>query len=395
VLTYVEALAEGGIAYELLSFEKAEESAGRAELSARLETLGIGWTSLVYHRRPSLPATLFDIAHGVVRSLAVMRRHRIALLHARSHVPAAIALAIKKLTGTPFVFDLRGLLAEEYADAGHWRAGGLKHRLVKWAEARILRNADAIIVLTDRFAADLRTWPVLHGRGTPIEVIPCCVDLSRFGPSPTSRASVRHELGLGERPVLVYSGSLGTWYLADEMARFFAHARAATPDLYLMVLTPSDPALIVAPLARHGVPASAYGVRKVAPGGVEAHLAAADAGLSFIMPSYSKTASSPTKIGEYLASGLPVVVNSGVGDLDRLRSHPDAAVVVESFSEQALEQAARTLAGLLAARPEAARASRALAAAWFDLRGIGQARYAGVYARLGVAPDGRRPAVAA
>ena len=48
------------------------------------------------------------------------------------------------------------------------------------------------------------------------------------------------------------------------------------------------------------------------PGEVPRYLKAADVAISFIKPCYSKQSSSPTKIAEYLASGLPVVCNAGL-----------------------------------------------------------------------------------
>ena len=62
-------------------------------------------------------------------------------MHARSHVGAAIALPLRVLLGLPFLFDVRGLLPDEYADAGHWRRGGLKYRLGKAMERVFFRRA--------------------------------------------------------------------------------------------------------------------------------------------------------------------------------------------------------------------------------------------------------------
>ena len=47
-------------------------------------------------------------------------------------------------------------------------------------------------------------------------------------------------------------------------------------------------------------------------------LAAADLGIFLIKPVFSKTASSPTKMGEMLAVGLPIVANAGVGDVEQM-----------------------------------------------------------------------------
>ena len=48
------------------------------------------------------------------------------------------------------IFDVRGLMAEEYVDAEHWREGGVPYRITKATERRILAKTDAVVTLTER-----------------------------------------------------------------------------------------------------------------------------------------------------------------------------------------------------------------------------------------------------
>ena len=103
----------------------------------------IRWHGLRYHKRPSLPATIYDTFAGAALTAWLVRRHRLAAVHARSHVPAAMALlAIRVLrTKASLIFDIRGLMAEEYVDAGRWKQGGIPFRLTKAAERAAIRRA--------------------------------------------------------------------------------------------------------------------------------------------------------------------------------------------------------------------------------------------------------------
>ena len=58
----------------------------------------------------------------------------------------------------------------------------------------------------------------------------------------------------------------------------------------------------------------------------------ADAAISFIQPTFAKSASSPTKVGEALACGVPLIINRGVGDLDALVARYRCGVIVEPLS---------------------------------------------------------------
>jgi glycosyltransferase involved in cell wall biosynthesis len=382
VLPYLRALASRGYSIHLLTFETARRSEDERErISDALRAQGITWHALRYHRWPSLPATLYDIARGALRALRIARRHGVRLVHARSHVGAAVALPLDLLAGVPFLFDVRGLLPDEYADAGHWRRGGLKYRLGKAMERVFFRRAKGLVFLTETIRADLRASdPLLASRDGDVAVIPCCVDLEAYAIPESARAAYRAERGWTDRRVIVYVGKLGMWYLDAEMARFFAAARALDPRLRLEVLTPSPSQLLVSTLAAAGVPAEAFAVRRVSPSEVPAVLAAADAGLSFIRPCFSKRSSSPTKVGEYLAAGLPVVSTAGIGDCDQMLSG-GRGVLLQTLDDEAYRRAARELGALLD-DPATARRCRAFAEAELSLDGAGAPRYAAVYERL-------------
>jgi hypothetical protein len=128
-----------------------------------------------------------------------------------------------------------------------------------------------------------------------------------------------------------------------------------------------------------------FDVAAVAPANIPAELARAHLGLSFRKPTFSQIAASPTKIPEYLAVGLPVVVNAGIGDSDQLIESARVGVVVPDFAPKTLASAAAQ-ALALAADPELpARATHA-AREEFDLSRVGGARYRRVYERLGAYP---------
>ena len=117
VIAYLEGLAAAGHTMLLLTFERAAmDSADRSAHAARLQAHGIHWHSLRYHKRPSAPATAWDICMGVLYGLWLARRQKIDLYHARAHVAGLMGLILKTLTGARLLFDVRGLLAEEYAD---------------------------------------------------------------------------------------------------------------------------------------------------------------------------------------------------------------------------------------------------------------------------------------
>src|ERR1051326_8554249 len=209
VLPYLRTLAKRGVRFTLLSFERArafqsEGMAQREQLRRELSEQGIEWHWLPYHQRPSVPATIYDVLAGIRKASSLVKRNRIEMVHARAHIPATIALALKRRFGTKMIFDLRGLMAEEYVDAEHWRKGSVPYRLTKATERRMFASADAVVTLTERIWPIIKDWEGLRGRTVHHEVIPCCVDLSLFRFSEAERARRRAELNLGDRFTIVY-----------------------------------------------------------------------------------------------------------------------------------------------------------------------------------------------
>ena len=68
-------------------------------------------------------------------------------------------------------------------------------------------------------------------------------------------------------------------------------------------------------------------------------IAAADIGLSFILPSPCAIASSPTKVGEMLAMGIPVAANAGVGDMALVMTKPSAGVLLPDLTAASIDVA--------------------------------------------------------
>src|SRR5581483_1436680 len=145
----------------------------------------------------------------------------------------------------------------------------------------------------------------------PLEVVPCCVDLSRFRNDAAARAAARSQLGVGEHVVLAYAGNLGAWYCDEQMAQLFAAIRRRR-DARFVVFTRAGSDRLRGHLTRLGVAANDVIIRNAPPTEMGALLNAADGAVSFAEAKFSKIASSPVKLPEYLAVGLPTVLNRGV-----------------------------------------------------------------------------------
>lgn len=374
VLAYLEKLAADRTIH-LLSFEKPEDwcdAGAREAISTRIQAAGIRWHPRRYHKRPSALATAWDIGVGITCGLWLVLSHRIGIVHARSYVPAVMALVLQKLTRAKFVSDMRGFWADERVDGGLWPRGGRLYRIAKWFERRFLLNADHVVSLTHAAVREMQGFDYLQGRMPPVTVIPTCADLARFRPLPKPDPSAPVTLG--------YVGSAGTWYLFDAAVAAFKALRAERPDARWLIVNKGGHAYIHERLAQGGVPMQAVELREASHAEVPALMARVDAGVFFIKPVFSKQASAPTKLGEFLGCGIPCLANTGVGDMADILRDGRVGVAVEAFDEDALRDGVRALLALQREDDIGARC-RAIAEREFSLD-EGVARYRGVYAQL-------------
>jgi glycosyltransferase involved in cell wall biosynthesis len=337
VLRYLERLAPDH-KIVLMSFEKPddwEQSDRREALRKQIRAAGITWIPLRYHKRPSALATAFDIAQGVAVGAWAVMRHRIRIVHARSYVPSVIALALKKLFRLKYVFDMRGFWADERVDGGLWPVGGRLHRVAKWFERRFLLDADLVVSLTQAAVDEMRTFPYLQGRMPRFELITTCADLELFRPSQDDPSLLP-----ADRPfTLGYVGSVGVWYLFDETLRCFQMLRGRLPDARLHILNRGGHDYIQERMAALNIDPATVQVEAADHVGVARAMQRMDAGIFFYKPAYSKKATAPTKLGEFLGCGVPCLGNHGVGDMAAILEKAQVGVAVDRFDGPAMREA--------------------------------------------------------
>ena len=386
VIPYLRELSGAGVRFTLLSFERpsafsSEGLAACKKLKRELADNGIDWHWLRYHKRPSLLATSYDVLAGIRYASRLIRDKQIEMVHARAHIPATIALALKRRFGVKMIFDIRGLMAEEYIDAKHWKPRSIPVRITKAVERRALSASDGVVTLTEAIWKIVKDWDGLRGRSVPHRVIPCCADLKLFRFDAKARDRLRRELAIEDKIVIVYSGSIDGWYLTEEMADFMAaFSRVERKSHFLWLTNRGD--RIQRLMQERGIANSQYTVQSVPSREVPAYLSASDAALAFIKPCFSKLASSPTKTAEYLACGLPLIINAGVGDSDRLIEEDRAGVLLKNF-EAADYQVAATEIVKMCRRPVQTREhARSIAERSFDVSVVGLESYEALYEEI-------------
>jgi glycosyltransferase involved in cell wall biosynthesis len=362
VWPYIRGLAAAGHQFDVVSFEEPDRMERLGDAVARdVAQSGIRWHPRRLRSRPPVLAKMLDQRDMLRTAGRLAASGRFDAVHARSYVPADAALKLKRRFGLPFIFDMRGFWVDERREGGRWPQGNPLYRFIyrRWKakERAFIAEAGLIVVLTEAAKAVIEGWDAY--RGQPVTVIPCCIDHEAFGlRTPARRTEARNRLGIdGAAPVLVYLGSVGTIYLLGDMLRFFAAMKQGRPGAKFLFVGQMAVGDIIAAARGSGVILNSDDiiVQPAEHGEVPFWLGAADLAIALRQPSFSSLGASPTKLGEYLACGLPVVVNDGVGDVGVLVQRLEAGAVLSSMTDAEMDGVITRLDEVLAIDPQGLR----------------------------------------
>jgi len=344
VLPYLTGLVKRGYKFWILSCEKEKAFAENAsQIQAQVDTAGITWVPLRYHALPPVLSTLIDVKALCKKSKEIIRDHNIQIVHCRSYIAALAGLSAKKKLGTKFVFDMRGFWADERVEGAIWNISNPVYRMVynyfKQKEIEYFSLADYTISLTENGRDEIWRWDTITNNPIAIKVIPCCADLDLFSPRAKNKELLEAFDIKDSDFVISYLGSVGTWYMLGEMLQFFRHLLAYKPNSYFLFITGDDPDTIKGKAQELGIDISRIIIRKADRQDVPHYLSVCDLSVFFIKQSFSKKASSPTKMGEIMGMGIPIICNDNVGDVGTIMAHVNKHAVLSDFSEKSFRNA--------------------------------------------------------
>ena len=315
--------------YILISFEKSPYN---DFLISKLKKHNIDWIPLKYTKYPPILSTLWDV-YKLRRIINKLNDKGIDLIHCRSYITTLVALSLKKKYKTPFIFDMRGFYADERVDGKIWSLNNFIYKKIynyfKFKEKEFLQYSDYTISLTKNGKKEILSWNLPNQ--SKIKVIPCCTDENLF--QKKTIQNVRSELGFNEEDFIIsYVGSIGTWYLLDEMLDFFKCLQLKKPNAKFFFITKDNPILILEKVKTKEIDLNKIKIQASSRDNMPSYIGISNFSIFFILPVFSKKASSPTKMGEIMSLGVPIICNSGVGDVDEIMRKCMPELLVNEFT---------------------------------------------------------------
>lgn len=344
----ISRLSRSGLKINLISYEKSSPG---TQLRDYFESMGVEWNSRPFGSN--------GLIGGIVR-LNDLRAEilKTRLIHARSDVPAVSAIASHQ---APVLWDVRSLWADQKVMIQQNLLNKSLYRIYRGLESIAARKSLGMSTLTSAVVPILQQR---HGKLPQLRtVVPTAVDLDRFKLNPIMPAKVQ----------ALFSGTYNDYYDLDLSGLFMEQFRKQ-----LAVEThwarPSE-----SNRSHIGV-----GESKV--------FSATQTGMADLISNYSfgvsickldagpsLSAAMPTKIAEFLASGRPVVVNKGLGDMDQFIEEFDVGVILDG-SPVNLTESVHKLISLISDRDTPHRC-RAVAEKYFSMD-VGAEKYISLYTQM-------------
>ncbi|NUM50708.1 MAG: glycosyltransferase [Flavobacteriales bacterium] len=385
VLPYLIGLSKHGYSFTLISCEKKERFyQNKAAIEQICSDNNIDWQPIFYSKKPPILSTVWDVYQINRKAKNLHKKKQFQLVHCRSYIPSLIGLGLKKIYNVKFIFDMRGFWADERVDGGLWNLNHPLFKMVynffKTKEKEFLTHADKVISLTQSGKQEMLMWKVNGLSAEKIEVIPCAADYDLFeliNQEKRTQAKLKHGLHFTQF-VLGYVGSLGTWYLVDEMLLFFSVLKRKYTDAKFLFITPDDKEQLISLGKKYQLDADDFIVKFSARKDIPSIAHAFDFSIFFIETSYSKKSSSPTKMGELLAMGIPLICNSNVGDVEEIMTKTKAGFCLNTLIDSKFVEVVEQLSDWNVSTPlERREASKQ----YYDLK-LGVKSYLAVYRQL-------------
>lgn len=363
VLSYLYKLSDH-YEYHLVSLEKPKDFSNKEKmvlLNHTLERNGIFWYPVEY--KIDKVGKMFNFLRLLKASKKIVAKKEIKFAHSRSYFPALIA----NILGLKYLFDTRGFAFDERADVGSISRSGLPYKILKRIEKKLYREATGINKLSWEGKRTIESNELFPGGELikPITVIPTCTDTDRF---------IFHERTYDGPVKIGYVGTATGWYDFDKTLATLAII-GKQMDYHFVIFNGDQHEFIIAKLKEYAIPFEKVSIEKVAFSEMPQRLKEIEIALFYIHPYFSKRASAATKLGELLASGIPTLTNSGVGDHEKLITEAGVGKILDfdqinSYDFQKIFRSLRT--------PETAQKCRSLAEDFFSLE-KGVAEYKSLY----------------
>ena len=321
IIPYILGLNETADKIIVISFEKNKDL---KKIKKLFSNNNIKWINLKFTKKSFFLIKSIDFLKIIFVPIFVSIFSSMNIIHGRGHLPSISGLICKVLLNKKFIFDCRGLWADERLDNLDWNKKKIFYLIVykffKFIEKQFLQKSDHVVVLTNKIRDILVTKYLLSKN--KFTVIPCSADYNKFKIIRNSQIT-KHKsiIGVNNSDLVIgYFGSISNIYMPEKMIDFFILSKKHYLNPKIIFFSDNFNYLKKNTKNFYKLKTNDYLLINSNPNDLIIYYNLCDLTLCFVNSTFARMASFPTKIAESLACGTPVLCNKNVGDIDIILS---------------------------------------------------------------------------
>lgn len=333
IIPYISAISAAGHSLTIVSYEKAERDKDQTKImDIKLQKIGINWVRLEFR------SGRFWAIRRVISGILIIRKLCAHIqpdfIHLRGLVPAIIFQLSR--SRVPSLYDFRGFALGEWVDIGKITRPSLMYYILSRLDRNAVKSASGLVVLEESAKQLLiETYDVSK---VPLKVIRTCTDVNRYA----KRKNVHRKDNKTLR--FVFLGGAKFPYRPDLALMLIEKLLEYKLDCNIDFINEGDRGIIEKAINLTNIPKEKVRILTCEHSEIPDILGTYDCGLVMVETSYWRRVCSPTKTGEYLASGLPVISLEGIDALDDLSKRTVCITLISleelqgHFQEDRVEQ---------------------------------------------------------
>ena len=303
----------------VISLEKNKDLIDRENynnIKKILDSNNIKWKYLKYNGGVLKYLNIINLFFYTFLSIII---YKYKVIHARSYIPASIAYFIKLIFKTDYFFDMRGLWVDERIDWKLWKKNSFQYLIFKFLEKKIIYNSHTIISLTKDGLQEIKNRYKDLSKNINLFVIPTSVNIVK-----------NHEFIKNYNKFInvTHLGAIGTRYNFDLCLSLFKKLNI-NDDYFLNIINKGEHNAIKKYLKKFEITKSNYLLEYVRPYDINKIFKYTDFGLFFPVPGTYLKAYFPTKLGEFLSNGVPIITCKINNDVDSIILNNNVGIILE------------------------------------------------------------------
>ena len=302
----------------VFSVEKKEDLKNFEHLQKIKEVLfnnNIQWKFFRYNK--SSLYKYFILVHLFANILYIVIKKKIDIIHSRSYVMGLISYFLSFLIKFSHIFDIRGFWIEERIEWEIWKKNSLKYIFFKFIEPKIFFNSQAIVTLTNDAKKEL-----INKKYKNIYVIPTSVKLNFLN---------KNKL-ISRRIKFTHLGAIGTRYNFEFCLEIIKNIKKEK-NIFLSIINKGEHKTIDNLLKKYNFKNTDFEIKYIKPYEVNSYIYSSDFGIFFPKKGFYLKAYFPTKLGEFLSCGIPVITSKINDHVDNIIRENKIGVIIDDLDK--------------------------------------------------------------